>query len=233
VAPPPSCPSTTKCAAFDSFSVNAPQYLLWLQGELAALGVRIDRREVDSLDEAFACFEGATTIVNATGLGARTLKGVEDALVEPIRGQTLLAYAPNVTASIMDSSSDAESFYIIPRPGGEVILGGCYDTGSWDTSVDHALARRILDHCYRLDPRLSDGQGPDAVKILRHNVGLRPSRQGGPRLEAELLGRGRTVVHAYGNGPGGYQGSWGIASEVARLVAGGTPSGGSAVLAKL
>lgn len=222
--PPPSCPPTTKCVAFDSFSVNAPQYLLWLQGELAALGVRIDRREVGSLDEAFACFDGATVVVNATGLGAGTLKGVEDALVEPIRGQTLLVFAPNVTASIMDSSSDAESFYIIPRPGGEVILGGCYDTGSWDTTVDHALARRILERCYRLDPRLSDGQGPDGVKILQHNVGLRPSRRGGPRLEVESLTSGRKVVHAYGNGPGGYQGSWGIASEVARLAGGGSTS---------
>lgn len=122
----------------------------------------------------------------------------------------------------MDSSSDAESFYLIPRPGGEVILGGCYDTGSWDTTVDHALARRILERCYKLDPRLSDGQGVDAVKIIRHNVGLRPSRRGGPRLEAESLSRGRRVIHAYGNGPGGYQGSWGIADEVASLVGGGS-----------
>jgi hypothetical protein len=31
------------------------------------------------------------------------------------------------------------------------------------------------------------GQGVDAIQIARHNVGLRPSRRGGARLEREII----------------------------------------------
>ncbi len=54
-------------------------------------------------------------------------------------------------------------------------------------------------------------------EIIRHNVGLRPSRIGGPRVEAESR-NGRLVVHGYGIGGWGYQASMGLAEKVVELL---------------
>lgn len=94
----------------------------------------------------------------------------------------------------------------------------------------------ILERCFKLDPRISSTNSISGIQVLRHNVGLRPSRVGQPRLEAERVivpsyslnpharppadekRRVGTVVHAYGVGPAGYQVSWGVAKEVKELV---------------
>lgn len=108
--------------------------------------------------------------------------------------------------------------------------------GNWDLSVDHDLARQILERCFALDPSISFTGDISGIHVLRHNVGLRPSRDGAPRLEAERVvipsrdlnpfakltfqgkRRAGTVVHAYGVGPAGFQMSWGVGKEVAELV---------------
>lgn len=164
--------------------------------------------------------------------------------------------------------------YIIPRPGGEVICGGTYfvrtyrasrcaapleirgviltdrlrwigQVGNYDLSVDPATISRILKHCLRLDPSISTDGTLEGIEILRHNVGLRPARRGGPRVELErvslppqrgesLLALGTAtgtsrggeqttrrpvpVVHAYGFSSAGYQQGWGAALEVRDLV---------------
>lgn len=144
----------------------------------------------------------------------------------------------------MDSSkSDIDptrSTYIIPRPGpaNEVICGGCYEVsqsssdlirdvadikvGSFERKVDPILSRQILEKCLAHFPALATkGQGVEGVDVIRHAVGFRPSRRGGPRLEAEEKRAGRksyTVVHAYGIGPAGYQASWGMAKEVSDII---------------
>jgi len=79
------------------------------------------------------------------------------------------------------------------------------------------------------------------TRILSHNVGLRPAREGGPRVEAqfvdvpnkgplvpELSGastdlKTTLVIHAYGFGTYGYQQSWGAAEEVVRLLKENSP----------
>ena len=63
--------------------------------------------------------------------------------------------------------------------------------------VDMELAYRIAKRCVELAPELTGGQGIDKLDIVRHGVGLRPSRCGGARLEMEVLDYG-IVVHNYG-----------------------------------
>lgn len=53
--------------------------------------------------------------------------------------------------------------------------------------------------------------------MLRDIVGIRPQREGGVRIEKEVLG-GQKVVHAYGVAGGGYIFSWGLARKVCHLV---------------
>ncbi|KAH9837235.1 nucleotide-binding domain-containing protein [Rhodofomes roseus] len=224
--------------AFKTFSINPELYLPWLQSELLARGVEFVRRKVHSLGEAAALAGPNSVLVNATGIGARSLIGVEDADVHPIRGQTIIVHAPGLKEFVslpLGAGNPGEATYIIPRPSppGEVLLGGTFQPDNWDTSVDVATAKGILERCAALAPQLKDAE----TRILRHNVGLRPARKGGPRVEAawtdvplksELLplpesdGRvnGRVLlVHAYGFGAAGYQNSWGAAQEVADLIA--------------
>lgn len=72
---------------------------------------------------------------------------------------------------------------MIPRPApeGHVLIGGTFQEDNWDLSVDFDTARNIWNRCLELEPALSN----EETKILGHNVGLRPARRGGPRIEAE------------------------------------------------
>lgn len=67
-----------------------------------------------------------------------------------------------------------------------------------NAEVDPNLAHRIAVKCVALAPELTGGRGIEALDVVRHNVGLRPSRHGGPRLELEDRGVG-LIVHNYGN----------------------------------
>ena len=117
--------------------------------------------------------------------------------------------------------------YIIPRPDGLAILGGTMDVGSWDTSIHPETTKRILTCAYEAMPELSKGKGWEAIEVVSANVGLRPARRGGARMELEVkTTRGKNggererkvgVVHAYGIGPAGYQCSWGMAENVGDL----------------
>ncbi|EMD32657.1 hypothetical protein CERSUDRAFT_161651 [Gelatoporia subvermispora B] len=225
--------------SFTTISLNPEVYLPWLKDELLSKGVQFIRRKVHSLGEAAALAGPGGVVVNATGLGARSLIGVEDKDVYPIRGQTIIVQAPSVKEFISfplgEPLTDGQATYMIPRPSppGQVLLGGTYQPGSWDLSIDFPTAKGILARCTALAPALA---GPE-TRILSHNVGLRPARKGGARVDAEWKklplenqwlspqdnaeppAEGEVLVaHAYGFGPAGFQNSWGAAEEVASLI---------------
>jgi D-amino-acid oxidase len=74
-----------------------------------------------------------------------------------------------------------------------------------------------MKRCVDLCPALTDGKGIEALSIVRHAVGLRPMREGGPRVEKEKI-NGVWVVHNYGHGGYGYQASYGSAYAAVNLV---------------
>lgn len=197
------------------------------------------RKRVSTLDEAFAHFGPVNFVVNATGLGARSLLGVEDASVFPDRGQTVLVRAPGVTTCFGVRDADRPSdkaTYIIPRPGsgGCVIVGGTNIKGEWSTLPRRETAIEILKEAYAICPELAgpNGRGWEDIEVVSHNVGLRPCRQGGLRLEIEErelrneaitpeAGKGAprqvAVLHCYGIGPAGYQANLGVAEEAKEM----------------
>lgn len=111
------------------------------------------------------------------------------------------------------ASSNGETTYMIPRPSpaGHVLLGGTFQADNWDTSLSIPTAHGILQRCAALAPSLLT----EETRILKHGVGLRPARKGGPRIEAtwaqlpltsplvsqkkEIEGK-VLIVHAYGFG---------------------------------
>ncbi|CCM04475.1 uncharacterized protein FIBRA_06655 [Fibroporia radiculosa] len=228
---------------FNTVSLNPELYLPWLAAELNARGVRFVKQRMQSLSQAAALAGAGGIVVNATALGARSLIGVEDLNVYPIRGQTIIVHAPSIKECaafpLESKSSDpsrGEATYMIPRPYpvGHVLLGGTYQPDNWETATDFSIAQGILKRCAAFAPELASKD----LRILKHNVGLRPARKGGPRIEVEWRNlpikdafatviappftpsrQGRImVVHAYGFGPAGYQNSWGAAEEVASLI---------------
>ena len=126
-----------------------------------------------------------------------------------------------------DDGRDDEMIYMMTRAaGGGTILGGCYQKDNWDPLPDLNLAVRIMDRAVQLCPRLVTGndgvgKGVSGLDIIRHGVGLRPLRDGGPRIEREELnvdGGVSTIVHNYGHGGYGYQSSYGCAGTAVNLV---------------
>ena len=80
------------------------------------------------------------------------------------------------------------------------------------------LANRIMKRAIAIAPSLvKKGQGIEGLDIIRHGVGLRPLREGGPRIEKERID-GVSVVHNYGHGGFGYQASFGCADTAVSLV---------------
>ncbi|KAF8140527.1 FAD dependent oxidoreductase [Boletus edulis] len=209
-----------------TISVNPQEYIPWLKSELLSRGVAFEQWHVNSLEDL-------RPLVGPEGVPcSRSIIGVEDTKLYPIRGQTIVVKSPLKHGFAVRG----ESTYIIPRPGTKytdtVILGGTFQSGNWDTSLDMDTAKRIFERCAELAPSLKN---TEVTKILKHQVGLRPAREGGARVEAEAVkfplntahnlvpwdsaeGGSMQVVHAYGFGGGGYQASWGAAAEVLALV---------------
>ncbi|KAH0341350.1 putative D-amino acid oxidase, partial [Aureobasidium melanogenum] len=202
-----------------TFVVDTQVYLPWLQGEVKRQGIEIRRGMFDSIDELFTAFPSATAYFNCTGLGAYSLKGVEDKSVYPTRGQIMLVESPKTPMTRMYFRSpqrvNKDTTYVFPRgPHNGVVLGGVRLDNVWNGDVDLEFAEDIKRRCCALAPELGK---PEDLKVIYHGVGLRPSRKGGARLEREKFGE-HLVIHNYGAGGAGYQASWGMAKEAVDLL---------------
>jgi len=189
--------------AFAAPVVEMPIYLTYMMDRFAAAGGSVEQRTLSSLDEV-----EARVVVNCVGLGARDL--VDDASMEPIRGQVVRVRNPDLERFVLDEENPEGVTYIVPRSE-DCILGGTAEEGVWDLEPDPEIAAGILHRCTRLEPRLA------GVEVLEHKVGLRPGRPE-IRLEREDGPGGVPRIHNYGHGGSGITLSWGCAEETLRLV---------------
>lgn len=163
----------------------------------------------------------ATIIVNSTGLGALKLGDVQDTRMRPARGQVVLVRneVPMFVTSGNDDDENADLCYAMTRAaGGGSILGGTYDIGNWESQPDLNIANRIMHRIVRKYPEIACGKGVGGLSVIRHAVGLRPYREGGARIEEEKLDSDTWIIHNYGHAGWGYQGSYGCAEDVVKLV---------------
>jgi hypothetical protein len=225
---------------WNSFVIDPVGYIAHLHKELEAAGVTFIRKAVESLDECYDLPEvgRVDVVVNATSLGARWLKGVEDKAVHAARGDMVLLRAPHVRHAIlkMDMWADEAGSgkgaapgkksgiaFIIPRPGGDLaMLGGTYFPNDYSATPNLTEGYGVLERCYDLDPLLAGTEGKSwrDIEVVRYLSTLRPVRTGGPRIEIEhrkVEGRSVGVVHAYGMGAVGFIAHIGVGDEVARL----------------
>ncbi|EMD34685.1 hypothetical protein CERSUDRAFT_116873 [Gelatoporia subvermispora B] len=231
-------PGTSTGISFTTLTIDTPAYLNYLLSRFLAHGGRIVRAAVQHVSQiveggphVFARSRASPDPVHAVvvcaGLGARTLGGVEDKDVYPVRGQVVLVRAPWIrfgrTASHLEQGSWT---YVIPRKNGDVILGGTKVDNDWYPIARPETTQEILERCLALCPEIA----PPAIRaeraptvadvrslVLEEGCGFRPARKGGIRFGIEWIDSGRgtgriPMVFNYGHGGGGYQSSWGSAS---------------------
>lgn len=237
--------------SFTSVCINPQVYLPYIQSQCVKAGVTFRRVSILHIADASKYFirkqndtlgphvktETADVVVNCTGLYSYKLGGVEDKKLYPIRGQVLLVqeeidYMVSCADVNGENSRDDELFYMMSRAaGGGSILGGSYQPGNWNGNVDPDMSERILRRAAKIVPALVPGHqpgsgevDPDAWKrltVVRQGVGLRPAREGGVRVEKELMKSDDWqgwVVHNFGHGGYGYQASYGCSLRVVKLV---------------
>lgn len=148
-----------------------------------------------------------------------------DTSVFPIRGQIVVVQneaEPMYNISGTDDGDEEVSYLMTRAAGGGTILGGTYEKGKLEPEPDPHVAERIISRCLAISPELNNGIGRKGVKVIRHAVGLRPARESGARVEADSItfADGTLLIHNYGHGGWGYQGSYGCAEHVVELVNG-------------
>jgi D-amino-acid oxidase len=185
--------------------VDMSVHLEWLVLELAKRAVPIDMARVTALDDV-----PGDVVVNCTGLGAREL--APDPSMLPVRGQVVVVAQFGLTEWTLDDADGRMLTYIVPRDT-TVVLGGTADEGAEDRTPQPHVAAMIVERCAALVPEVL------AAPILRHRVGLRPTRPA-VRLERETMPSGRPLIHCYGHGGAGVTLAQGCADDVAALVDG-------------
>lgn len=127
--------------------------------------------------------------------------------------------------TVTRQNADGSWNFLVPRGfNGGTIVGGTKEPHDWSTEAKPETREYLLQRGRGLRPFASaNGTAEDSLHVIADVVGRRPTREGGVRLEKELIGitgdvKEHAVIHAYGAGGRGYELSWGIASEVANLV---------------
>ncbi|MEO7993525.1 MAG: FAD-dependent oxidoreductase, partial [bacterium] len=201
---------------------DLPRYVGGLIGRLHEAGVTFEERRVGSFDELLASTQ-SDTIINCTGLGARSLCG--DTTLTPLAGELLRV---KYDAVFPVERIAGQSYHYHARPerypytlygyprADRLILGG---TRVLCAAGDSAIAEgATYDGLFALNAHVLHGlYGLDLARAaFAYTVGMRPYRTGGPRVEAEVSGD-RHVVHCYGHGGAGVSLSWGCAAAAVEL----------------
>jgi D-amino-acid oxidase len=207
---------------YGSYCVNVPVYLRWLMRKFQEGGGRILKSRLNGVGHAWELAESmklgkVVCFVNCSGRNFD-----RDEKMKIIRGQTVLVkqeYDKTVTRQCRDGSWS----FLIPRPGGGgTIVGGTKEVGDWSEDVSVDGRKRLLEAAAECFPDFL--RSVEDFVVVKDNVGRRPWREGGLRIEAEADASGRRIVHGYGAAGRGYELSWGAAERIADLVAESVPS---------
>lgn len=148
-------------------------------------------------------------------------------LLTSILGQTVLTDFRAATQTVTKQKKDGSWSFVIPRFfNGGTIIGGTKQPGDWSTDPNLSTRESLLSEGRKIAGFASGSSvDSDVIKVITDVVGRRPTREGGmrieveqPKAEANETRRSTPIVHAYGAGGRGYEISWGVAEDVAKLV---------------
>lgn len=199
---------------YTTYNFYSPHFIQFLKGHLQKMGTTFIRRHLKNIEDGFLS-SNTQVVFNCTGIGARSIGGVEDPKVYPIRGQVVVVRAPHVQENV-SLFSDNYLTYIIPRPysDGQVILGGFYQKNNWSGDTFGHETQSILQRTGAIFPHLNS----QPVQIMREAAGLRPAREGGVRIEKQRLPNGKCIIHNYGAAGTGFQSGYGMSLEAVALM---------------
>lgn len=172
-------------------SVDNRRYLRSLQRATAARGVRVVTGTVSRLDRTGGRVSGVTidsgehvaaaTVVLCAGAQSGRLSGYP---IHPVKGQILrlripprlLAVGPVLTHTLRALVRGHE-VYLVPRVGGEVVLGATQEQRGFDTVVTAGGVFELLRNAYELLPISSE------FEVVEMRAGVRPGTpDNGPLL---------------------------------------------------
>ncbi|CAH0046241.1 unnamed protein product [Clonostachys solani] len=202
---------------YETVVITPPVFLPWMRDRLEQRGVQFKRVCVGSLKELEGL--GHDILINAAGLGVRTLADVKDSKVQPVRLQSAIFKHPTYREGYVRRG---DNYYTtaFSHLDGEVYVGGVIEPGSDDVNAYDDKRQMILDRAHENQPDVFPSTDLKKAGFVRDHASWYPARfrkDGGVRVEAETVG-GQKVIHAYGQHAGGYTFSYGIAWEVARIV---------------
>ncbi|KAI9458838.1 nucleotide-binding domain-containing protein [Lactarius psammicola] len=239
-------PEAVSAVSFSTLNINTPVYLPYLLARFLSRGGRIVRASVQHIEEVLEggveAFTGGKSkarpvdaLIICAGLGARTLGGVEDKDVYPVRGQTVLLRAPWIKGGRSLVVESGAKTFIVPRRDGTVIVGGTRVANDWfpkarpETTID-ILERGLALYPELAPPSVRDKRDPTVEDlkplIIEEGCGLRPARKGGIRIQGEWVtvpgseGHVVPIIYNYGHGGFGFQTSWGSALAALTLLEG-------------
>lgn len=230
-------PGVKLAFAYDTFCVNPPLYCQSLLRKFVLAGGKTIQRDLRTEAEAFALAPNVKLVVNASGVGFADPKcfptrgellfslflprGVLQAS-NFVSGQTVITDMVDAKKTVTRQNADGTWNFLVPRGfNGGTIVGGTKEPNDWSTEARPETREYLLQRGRGLRPFASaTGTAKDSLNVIADVVGRRPTREGGVRLEKEVIGdnKDHVIIHAYGTGGRGYELSWGIASEVATLV---------------
>lgn len=202
---------------YETYVVNPHVYCQYLLHRFQARGGRIVKRRLHKLADALKDVPAAQhpLLVNCSGIGKFD---VTDPETKIIRGQTVLV-RNEFDKTLTRQCTDGCWSFLIPRPlGGGTIVGGTKQIGDEEAALRPAERRKLLEDAVRYFREfVSD---VDSFDVVQDNVGFRPWRAGGMRIEIDndVLDGQTSVVHGYGAGGRGYEMSWRAAEQICELV---------------
>lgn len=218
-------------ARYTTWVVNPPLYLNFLYNKLNVQhGVKFIKANLTTLKQVYSIPDVSSNaiVVNCTGQGLQ-YNGGYDPLSFPIRGQTLLVKPPlpveagkYFDRTTTHQGKDGSWTFCINRPfHGGVIVGGTKQPNDWSSKPRQSDTDRILERAAKIFPELMKTDVKTGAKyfdVFKINVGFRPARKGGVRIELEKTADGDRIIHSYGLAGSGYELSWGVATKVDELL---------------
>ncbi|KAF5639630.1 d-amino-acid oxidase [Fusarium sp. NRRL 52700] len=197
---------------YTTIVLNPNIFLVWMRKTLETSGVKFERMDLHALSDARHL--GHDILINASGLGPKYLVDVQDPDMLFLKGQIILVKSDYKKCMMRDDGRNYT--YVIPRLDGTVIVGGIRDPNVSNTEVDLDVDKDITRRINKTLPA-NFSADPAEYDIVGHNVGIRPYRSTGMRIEKDIK-NGQNIIHAYGITGGGYIFGFGVAREVAKLV---------------
>lgn len=202
---------------YETYIVNPHVYCQYLLRQFQDHGGKVIRKRLQKLSDALHVIADAkpSIIVNCSGIGKFDFP---DQKTKIIRGQTVLV-RNEFDKTLTRQCADGSWSFLIPRPlGAGTIVGGTKQIDDPEASPRLKERQKLLEDAVRYFPEFVDSV--EKFEVIQDNVGRRPWREGGMRIEIDndVLADRATVIHGYGAGGRGYEISWGAAEKICGLV---------------